>query len=99
MAMSSSSAVISDFDSVPSQQSRCTQCNQRLRGRHSHPGQWKSELQDIPGTLADTGHEQMEEGFLSFVRLICTVYFKKNTQPTSLHIHLVHCTCHLHRTV
>ena len=28
-----------------------------------------------PGTLADTGHDQMEEGFLSFVRLIGTVYF------------------------
>ena len=32
--------------------------------------------QDVPGTLADTGHDQMEEGFLSFVRLIGTVYFK-----------------------
>ena len=31
--------------------------------------------QDVPGTLADTGHDQTEEGFLSFVRLIGTVYF------------------------
>ena len=43
--------------------------------RYSHPGQWKIELQDVAGTLAYTGHDQMEEGFLSFVRLIGTVYF------------------------
>ena len=162
---------MSDCDGVPGQQSRCTLCKEHLRGRHSHPGQWKSELQqflllkvqwswpkflymhspysdvyhigltlidpsvhdvyvqlsnisslelrllqlllgsiiplllrpcvlqtlficsgcdyvsvfcwptmhtcsqDVPGTLADTGHDQMEEGFLSFVRLIGTVYF------------------------
>ena len=64
MVMSSVSAVISACEGVPGQQSRCTVCKQRLRGRHSHPGEWKSELQDIPGILADTGHDQMEEGFL-----------------------------------
>ena len=57
MAMSSASAVISDCDGVPGQQSRCTLCKQPLRGTHSHPGQWKSELQqfllkysEIPGS-------------------------------------------------
>ena len=35
---------MSDCDGVPGQQSRCTLCKERLRGRHSHPGQWKSEL-------------------------------------------------------
>ena len=85
MAMSSVSALISDCEGVPGQQSRCTPCNQRLRGRHSHPGQWKSELQDIHGTLADTGHDQMEEGFLSFVRLIGTVYFKKHLADFTPH--------------
>ena len=56
MAMSSASAVISDCDGVPGQQSRCTLCKGRLRGRHTHPGQWKSELQqflqysEIPGS-------------------------------------------------
>ena len=44
MAMSSASAVISDCDGVPGQQSHCTLCKQPLRGTHSHPGQWKSEL-------------------------------------------------------
>ena len=76
--------MISDCDGVPGQQSRCTLCNQRLRGQHSHPGQWKSELQDIPGTLADTGHDQMEEGFLSFDRLIDTVYFKNHLAEFTL---------------
>ena len=47
MAMSSASAVISDCDGVPGQQSRCTLCKQRLRGARSHPGQWKSELQQF----------------------------------------------------
>ena len=32
----------------------------------------------IPGTLADTDPSVMEEGFLSFIRLIGTVYFKKH---------------------
>ena len=56
MTMSSASAVISDCDGVPGQQSRSTLCKQPLRGTHSHPGQWKSELQhfllkysEIPG--------------------------------------------------
>ena len=40
--------------------------------------------QDIPGTLADTCHDQMEEGFLSFVRLIGTVYFKKHLAEFTL---------------
>ena len=55
--MCSASAVISDCESVPGQQSRCTLCKQCLRGTHSHPGQWKSELQqfllkysEIPGS-------------------------------------------------
>ena len=55
-AMYSASAVISDCDSVPGQQSRCTLCKQPLRGTQGHPGQWKSELQqfllkysEIPG--------------------------------------------------
>ena len=34
--------------------------------------------QDIPGTLAHTAPGRLEEGFLSFVRLIGTVYFKKH---------------------
>ena len=57
MAMSSASAVISDCDGVTGQQSRCTLCKGHLRGRHTHPGQWKSELQqfllkysEIPGS-------------------------------------------------
>ena len=57
MTMSSASAVISGCDSVPGQQSYCTLCKQPLRGTHSHPGQWKSELQqfllnysEIPGS-------------------------------------------------
>ena len=45
MAMSSASAVISDCDGIPGQQSRCILCKQPVRGTHSHPGQWKSELQ------------------------------------------------------
>ena len=40
--------------------------------------------QDIPGTLADTGHDQMEEGFLSFIRLLGTVYFKKHLAEFTL---------------
>ena len=40
--------------------------------------------QDIPGTLADTGHDQMEEGFLSFIRLIGTVYFKTHLAEFTL---------------
>ena len=47
-AMSSASAVIGDCDGVPGQQSRCTLCKPPLRGTHSHPGQWKSELQQFP---------------------------------------------------
>ncbi len=31
----------------------------------------------IPGTLASTDPSSMEKGFLSFIRLIGTVYFKK----------------------
>ena len=46
-AMFSASAVIGDCDGVPGQQSRCTLCKQPLRGTHSHPGQWKSELQQF----------------------------------------------------
>ena len=46
MAMSSASAVISDCDVVPGQQSRI-QCKQPVRGTHSHPGQWKSELRQF----------------------------------------------------
>ena len=46
-AMSSASAVIGDCDGVPGQQSRCILCKQPLRGTHSHPGQWKSELQQF----------------------------------------------------
>ena len=37
--------------------------------------------QDIPGTLA-IDHGREEDGFLSFVRLIGTVYFKKHTLDT-----------------
>ena len=32
---------------VPGQQKRCSLCRERLRGAHSHPGQWKSELQQF----------------------------------------------------
>ena len=34
--------------------------------------------QDIPGTLADTAPDRVEEGCMSFVRLIGTIYFKKH---------------------
>ena len=96
-----------------SHQSRCALCKERLRGVHSHPGQWKSDLQQLlqehnpciplsacvcradelsffqnawfisgtqefPGTLADTIPGREEQGFLSFVRLVGTVYFKKH---------------------
>ena len=44
MAMS---AVISDCDGVPGQQSLCTLCKGRLRGRHTHPRQWISDLQQF----------------------------------------------------
>ena len=47
MAMSSASAVIRDCESVPGTQGRCTLCKQPLRGTHSHPGRWKSELQQF----------------------------------------------------
>ena len=51
LSMSSASAVIGDCsgdcDGVPGQQSRCTLCKQPLRGTHSHPGQWKSQLQQF----------------------------------------------------
>ena len=40
--------------------------------------------QDIPGTLAHTRPDLMEEGFLSFVRLIGTVYFKKHLAEFTL---------------
>ena len=33
---------------------------------------------EFPGTLADTSPGMKEIGFLSFVTLICTVYFKKH---------------------
>ena len=32
---------------VPGQESRCSLCRERLRGAHSYPGQWKSELQQF----------------------------------------------------
>ena len=32
---------------VPGQQNRCSLCRERLRHMHSHPGQWKSELQQF----------------------------------------------------
>ena len=32
---------------VPGQQSRCSLCRERLRDAHSHPGQWKSEVQQF----------------------------------------------------
>ena len=57
MATSSASAVISDCDGVPGQQSHCTLCKERLRGRHSHPGQWKSELQQF--LLKYSGHRKL----------------------------------------
>jgi len=50
--------------------------------------------QDIPGTLADTAPGRETEGFLSFVRLIGTVYFKKHlaefvlTTPRALYMSL-----------
>ena len=42
--------------------------------------------QDIPGKLADTDHDQIDETFLLFVRLICTVYFKKHLAEFTLDI-------------
>ena len=44
--------------------------------------------QEFPGTLADTAPGREEQGFLSFVRLIGTVYFKKHLvefSPTTPH--------------
>ena len=32
---------------VYDEQSRCTLCREHLRGAHSHPGQWKCELQQF----------------------------------------------------
>ena len=59
MAMSSVSAVISDCDCVPGQQSHCSLCKGHLSGRHTHPGQWKNELQqkysEIPGSSCVCG--------------------------------------------
>ena len=87
-----------------SHQSRCALCKERLRGVHSHPGQWKSDLQQLLQehnpciplsacvcradelsffqnawfTPADTIPGREEQGFLSFVRLVGTVYLKKH---------------------
>ena len=50
--------------------------------------------QKFPGTLADTAPGRKEQGFLSFIRLIGTVYFKKHvvefshTTPRALHASL-----------
>ena len=59
MAMCSVLAVISNCDGVPGQQSRCTLCKGCLRGRHTHPGQWKSvfllKYSGIPGTSCVCG--------------------------------------------
>ena len=33
---------------------------------------------DLPGTLADTSESHYEKGYLSFLRLIGTIYFKKH---------------------
>ena len=38
--------------------------------------------QEFPGTLADTAPGRKRQGFLSFVRLIGTVYFKKHSHTT-----------------
>ena len=47
--------------------------------------------QKFPGTLADTAPGRKEQGFLSFVRLIGTMYFKKYSHTTRasnvLHTH------------
>ena len=45
--MSSALAVISDCDGIPGQHSCCTLCKQPLRVTQSHPGEWKSELQQF----------------------------------------------------
>ncbi len=63
--------------------------------RHFFENAWFiTGTQDIPGTLAATAPGRFEEGFLSFVRLIGTVYIKKHLAqftvktPRALHMSL-----------
>ena len=47
--------------------------------RHFFENNWFiTGTQDTPGTLADTDPDRVDEGFMSFVRLIGTIYFKKH---------------------
>ena len=61
--------------------------------RHFFMNAWFiTDTQDILGTLADTAPGRLDNGFLSFVRLIGTVYFKKHlaeftvTTPRTLYM-------------
>ena len=63
--------------------------------RHFFENAWFiTGTQDIPGTLADTPPDRVEEGFMSFVRLIGTIYFKK----TPCSVHCEYSTCFVHVT-
>ena len=47
--------------------------------RHFFENAWFiTGTQDIPGTLADTAPNRVEDGFMSFVTLVGTMYFKKH---------------------
>ena len=65
--------------------------------RHFFMNAWFiTDTQDILGTLADTAPGRLDNGFLSFVRLIGTVYFKKHlaeftvTTPRTLYMSFSH---------
>ena len=51
--------------------------------------------QDIPGTLADTGHDQMEEEFLSFATDWHSVLLKS---PSRVHSRYTSCIVHVTHT-
>ena len=61
--------------------------------RHLLQNAWFiSGTQEFPGTLADTIPGREEQGFLSFVRLVGTVYFKKHL------VHSLHSPCSVYLT-
>ena len=49
-----------------------------LRNFFQHANFINANSNDLPGTLADTSLDRIQCGFLAFVRLIGTVYFKKH---------------------
>ena len=55
--------------------------------RHFFENAWFiTGTQDIPDTLADTVPGRVEEGFMSFVRLVGTIYFKKHLAQFTVNI-------------